>query len=201
LAAALTVSRSRHQRPGGSSLAHLPGACTTIRRPLSYPHWIAPFRADAAFASRPRRFNILTTVLVCHLPPWAVGIPLRFNSCASAGREMMPAALSSRMIWTKARARASAARLLANAPAFRLPFGAPGEGPPCIRQRPFGIAGDRHWLPRRVRAPQRGLWCIGKLLCMGLFFVLRCNPSPGPNAPTMAWPPEWTCTCSTVTLC
>jgi hypothetical protein len=66
--------------------------------------------------SRPRRFNILTTVVVCHLPPWAVGIPLRFNSCASAGREMMPAALSSRMIWTKARARESAARLLANPP-------------------------------------------------------------------------------------
>jgi hypothetical protein len=66
--------------------------------------------------SRPRRFNILTTVVVCHLPPWAVGIPLRFNSCASAGREMMPAALSSRMIWTKPRARDSAARLLANPP-------------------------------------------------------------------------------------
>jgi hypothetical protein len=26
--------------------------------------------------------------------------------------------------------------------AFLFPFGAPGDGPPCIRQRPFGIAGD-----------------------------------------------------------
>jgi hypothetical protein len=40
--------------------------------------------------------------------------------------------------------------------AFLLPFGAPGDVPPCIRQRPFFIAGDWH-----------GVWCIGKL-CMGL---------------------------------
>jgi hypothetical protein len=39
-----------------------------------------------------------------------------------------------------------------------LPFGAPGDIPPCIRQRPFGIAGDRHRLPLLVRAPHRGLW-------------------------------------------
>ena len=39
--------------------------------------------------------------------------------------------------------------------AFRLPLGAPGEGPPCIRQRPLGIAGDLHGVPLRVRAPQR----------------------------------------------
>jgi hypothetical protein len=48
--------------------------------------------------------------------------------------------------------------------AFLLPFGAPGDGPPCIRQRPFGIAGDRHGFPIRVRAPQRGLRCMGDLL-------------------------------------
>jgi hypothetical protein len=28
--------------------------------------------------------------------------------------------------------------------------------PPCIRQRPFGIAGCRHGCPLRIRAPQRG---------------------------------------------
>jgi hypothetical protein len=28
--------------------------------------------------------------------------------------------------------------------------------PPCIRQRPFGIAGDWHGDPRRVFAPHRG---------------------------------------------
>jgi hypothetical protein len=29
-----------------------------------------------------------------------------------------------------------------SAEAFRLPFGAPGEGPPWVRHLPFGIAGD-----------------------------------------------------------
>jgi hypothetical protein len=33
-----------------------------------------------------------------------------------------------------------------------LPFGAPGDSPPCIRQRPFGIAGDWRRLPLLVRA-------------------------------------------------
>jgi hypothetical protein len=36
------------------------------------------------------------------------------------------------------------------------PFGAPGDIPPCGRQRPFGIAGDRYRLPLLVRARQRG---------------------------------------------
>ena len=31
--------------------------------------------------------------------------------------------------------------------AFLFPFGAPGDGPPCIRHRPFGIAGARHEFP------------------------------------------------------
>ncbi len=38
--------------------------------------------------------------------------------------------------------------------AFWLPFGAPGDDPPCIRQRPLAIAGDRHGFPLRVFAPQ-----------------------------------------------
>ena len=33
--------------------------------------------------------------------------------------------------------------------AFRLPIGAPGDGPPCIRHRPLGIAGDWHGFPFR----------------------------------------------------
>ena len=37
--------------------------------------------------------------------------------------------------------------------AFVLPTGAPGDAPPCIRQRPFVIAGDRHGIPLLVRAP------------------------------------------------
>ena len=35
----------------------------------------------------------------------------------------------------------------------------PVDGPPCIRQRPFGIAGAQHGIPLRVRAPQRGCEC------------------------------------------
>jgi hypothetical protein len=66
--------------------------------------------------SRPSRASILTTVTYCHLPPRAVGIRLRFNSSACAWREMKPAALSPRRVEAKARARASAARLFANAP-------------------------------------------------------------------------------------
>ena len=87
--------------------------------------------------------------------------------------------------------------------AFLLPFGAPGDAPPCIRQRPFAIAGDWHGVPLRVRAPQRGLRCMGNLLCMGLFLRFSCVPTPRlpPTMPTTACPPAWTWTCSTVTFC
>jgi len=44
----------------------------------------------------------------------------------------------------------------------------PVDFPPCIRHRPFGIAGDRHRLPLRVWAPHRRLRCNGNLLCIGL---------------------------------
>jgi hypothetical protein len=54
--------------------------------------------------------------------------------------------------------------------AFSFPFGAPGDGPPCIRQRPFGIAGDWHGLPLRVFAPQRGLDCMSKSMGLSLDF-------------------------------
>src|SRR5690348_7429303 len=62
--------------------------------------------------------------------------------------------------------------------AFLLPVGAPGDPPPCIRQRPFRIAGDRHCWALRVRAPHRGLRCMGNLLCMGLFLRFRMITSP-----------------------
>ena len=65
---------------------------------------------------RPKRVSILTTVVKCHLPPRAVGIRLRFNSSTRARRERKPAAISSRMVVARARARESAARLSANAP-------------------------------------------------------------------------------------
>jgi hypothetical protein len=89
-------------------LARASAACL-----LACPLLILPPLPDV---SRPSRVSILTTVVYCHLPPRAVGILLRFNSSASARREMKPAALSSRRVETKARARESAARLLANAP-------------------------------------------------------------------------------------
>jgi len=64
----------------------------------------------------PRRLSILTTVLRCHLPPAAPGIPLRFNSFASPRWETKPAAISFWMVGSKARARASALCLFAKAP-------------------------------------------------------------------------------------
>ena len=61
--------------------------------------------------------------------------------------------------------------------ALELPMGAPRALPPCIRHRPFRIAGARHGQPLRVRAPQRGAPFSAKTLpiisstysrCMGL---------------------------------
>jgi len=60
-----------------------------------------------------------------------------------------------------------------------LPFGAPGDFPPCIRHRPFGIAGDRHGLPLLVFAPQRGDRCMGNGFSMGLSLISICHPTPG----------------------
>jgi len=50
--------------------------------------------------------------------------------------------------------------------AFWLPLGAPDLGaPPCIRQRFLPrTAGDRHALPERFLALQRGLESIGPVL-------------------------------------
>jgi hypothetical protein len=47
-----------------------------------------------------------------------------------------------------------------------------------MRQRPFGIAGDRHGLALLVRAPHRLLRCMGNLLCMGLILRFLSIPSP-----------------------
>jgi hypothetical protein len=58
--------------------------------------------------------------------------------------------------------------------AFRFPFGAPGDGPPCIRHLPFGIAADWHGFPVRVLAPQRFARRISK--SMGL--ILQFGPHP-----------------------
>src|SRR3984957_1548131 len=63
--------------------------------------------------------------------------------------------------------------------AFLLPLPAPGALPPCIRQRPLAIAGDWQGVLVRVRAWQRGLRCMGNLLCMGLFLEFAGVPTPG----------------------
>jgi hypothetical protein len=44
--------------------------------------------------------------------------------------------------------------LLGGFQAFPFPLGGPVDVPPCIRQRPFFIAGDWHGAPRRVRLNQ-----------------------------------------------
>ena len=85
--------------------------------------------------------------------------------------------------------------------AFVLPTGAPGDAPPCIRQRPFVIAGDRHSIPLLVLAPQRGLRCMGKCYAGGCSSdFVRSLPCVS-TMPTTACPPAWTYTCSTVTFC
>ena len=63
-----------------------------------------------------------------------------------------------------------------------MPFGAPGDGPPCILQRPFGIAGDWHGLPLRVLAPHLGAWCISKSIRL----ILWLSESPTPLGPDVA---------------
>jgi hypothetical protein len=88
-----------------SDLARASAACLCARALLILP-----------FVIRPRRVSVLPTVLRCQIPPLPVDIPLRFNSSASARWETKPAAISFRMVGSKARARASAARLPPNAP-------------------------------------------------------------------------------------
>jgi hypothetical protein len=47
-----------------------------------------------------------------------------------------------------------------------------------MRHLPFGIAGERHGLPRLVCAPQRGDRCMGNGLCMGLSLISTRRPTP-----------------------
>jgi hypothetical protein len=51
-----------------------------------------------------------------------------------------------------------------------LPLGAPGECPPCSRQRPFAMGDSRHGVPWRVRAPQHvGAGDMGHIGVLGTF--------------------------------
>src|SRR5215213_2185003 len=51
-----------------------------------------------------------------------------------------------------------------------------------MRHLPFGIAGARHGLWLRVLAPQRGLRCMLKGLCMGLSSAFLLTPTPSRSA-------------------
>ena len=61
----------------------------------------------------------------------------------------------------------------------------PVLSPPCSRQRQFFIAGDRHGVPARVRAPQRGDDCANGSVVRqsgrrsaGFLGDFLCAPSP-----------------------
>ena len=62
--------------------------------------------------------------------------------------------------------------------ALRLPLGAPGLVPPCIRHRRLPLtAGERHSAPDRVFAPQRG--ALARFSgCMGLSVMSSNRPVP-----------------------
>jgi hypothetical protein len=85
----------------------------------------------------------------------------RFSeSLMASNRHVIQAShiFSSFRISRAARSRSATSRRLAIASAvtrpclwaFWLPFGASVDGPPCIRHRPFFIAGDWHGFPLRV---------------------------------------------------
>ena len=71
------------------------------------------------------------------------------------------------------------------------PRGAPGDFPPCIRQRPFFIEGLRQGFPVvGLCAPQRGCFArASSAFCMGLSFISSSHP---------VHPPLQAATCSEV---
>jgi hypothetical protein len=72
--------------------------------------------------------------------------------------------------------------------AFLFPLGAPVDLPPCIRQRPFRMAGDRQRPSLRVFAPHRRLSSIASRLCMGLTFGFSLHPPPPCVQRVQRWP-------------
>jgi hypothetical protein len=120
-------------------------------------------------SSLSRRSRSRVTVVKCHLPPRAVGIPRSFNSRAMAWMETKPAFRRLRIVGPKASARTSATRLpgspllippfpdvgmrrrvsiLATVLRCHLPPPAPGIPPSVqfIRQRTVGNEACRHKL-------------------------------------------------------
>jgi hypothetical protein len=60
-----------------------------------------------------------------------------------------------------------------------LPLGAPGEPPPCIRQRPFAIAGDWHCWPSAFGLRIGGSGARAICFARGCSSFFRRVPSPG----------------------
>jgi hypothetical protein len=125
-------------------------ARTSAARLCASPLLILPF------VTRPRRARTLATVVRCHLPPSLVGVSLRFNSFASAGWDTNPAAISSRRVEAKARARESAARLTAKGP--NIPFFRDDVCPRAVFIAPSwprcDTAADVKFVSRSARAAQ-----------------------------------------------
>ena len=86
----------------------------------------------------------------------------------------------------------SAIAVLVRSPCRYCPFRSPGGpplplAPPCNRQRPFFVAGDRQGFPLLVRAPHcQGVWnCTGCWFCLLAFIgslLIFCGTPP----PSMA---------------
>ena len=88
------------------------GHSPNVRGPIDCPSIVAVAGRDQAHAYQHPPIEVR-----CHLAPRTAGILLRFNSFASACWETKPAAISTRMVVAKARARESAPRLFAEAAA------------------------------------------------------------------------------------
>jgi hypothetical protein len=129
-------------------------ARTSAARLCASPLLILPF------VTRPRRARTLATVVRCHLPPSLVGVSLRFNSFASAGWDTNPAAISSRRVEAKARARESAARLTAKGP--NIPFFRDDVCPRAVFIGPSwprcDTAADVKFVSRSARTARHRLW-------------------------------------------
>jgi hypothetical protein len=88
-------------------------------------------------------------------------LPCQASRFASAIRTLTTAriARASAIAWRRRSIAAPERSPCFHIPCFG-PGGAPGDAPPCIRQRRrFRTAGPRQGVPRRVRAPQRGQAC------------------------------------------
>jgi hypothetical protein len=70
---------------------------------------------------------------------------------------------------------------------IRLPFGAPGDFPPCIRQRPFGIAPTGRG-SRFASSPHSARWnaadCAGRALAEGVSAKVPSGSGPSALLPT-----------------